>query len=146
LYPGSAEFRAAIADTSLALREPLERLAGWADALDSEGLVKLVSFRGRKGITSLLPRLASDGAGLVSIAIDSRSAYMQFWRSVFERRAPQSITAVQAALGAELRQGNATHSFPEPLLEAIAQAYREAAGRTKRRIDAFAPHDGSRLR
>jgi hypothetical protein len=126
LYSGSAEFRAAIADAPTSLWEPLGRLADWADALEREGLVKLASFRGRKGITTLLPRLATDDAGLVSIASDTRSAYMQFWRSVFERRAPQSIASVQAALGAELRQGNATHSFPEPLLESITQAYREA--------------------
>jgi hypothetical protein len=127
LSAGSAEFRAAIADAPASLRETLARLADWADALDREGLVKLASFRGRQGITTLLPRLAADNAGLVSIAIDTRTASMQFWRSVFDRRAPQSIAAVQAALGAELRQGNATHSFPEPLLEAITRAYRETA-------------------
>lgn len=130
LSPGSAEFRAAIIDAPASVREALGRLANWADALDREGLVKLVSFRGRQGITTLLPRLAADNAGLVSIAIDNRTSYMQFWRSVFERRAPQSIAAVQAALGAELRQGNSTHSFPEPLLEAITHAYREAARQT----------------
>jgi hypothetical protein len=86
--------------------------------------------RGRQGITTLLPRLAADNTGLVRIAIDNRTAYMQFWRSVFDRRAPQSIATVQTALGAELRQGNATHSFPEPLLEAITHAYREAANHT----------------
>ena len=52
---------------------------------------------------------------------------MQFWRSVFERRAPRSIPAVEAALGTELKQGNATHQFAEPLLQALTQAYREAA-------------------
>lgn len=130
LSPGSAEFRAALADAPASLRETLDRLADWGEALEREGLVKLASFRGRQGITTLLPRLAADNAGLVSIAIDVRSAYMQFWRSVFDRRAPQSIAAVQAALGAELRQGNATHSFPEPLLEALTHAYREAAGHT----------------
>jgi hypothetical protein len=51
---------------------------------------------------------------------------MQFWRSVFERRAPTSIAAVETALGAELRQGNSTHDFPDTLLEAISNAYREA--------------------
>lgn len=102
-------------------------MADWGDALEREGLVKLASFRGRHGITTLLPRLAADNAGLVSIAIDNRTAYMQFWRSVFDRRAPQSIAAVQTALGAELRQGNSTHNFPEPLLAAITLAYREAA-------------------
>jgi hypothetical protein len=130
LYPGSAEFRAAITDTHASLREPLARLAAWADALEREGLVKLVSFRGQKGITTLLPRLAADDAGLVSLASDTRSAYMQFWRSVFERRAPQSIASVEAALGAKLRQGNSTHNFPEPLLEAITSAYREAVSQT----------------
>jgi len=55
---------------------------------------------------------------------------MQFWRSVFERRAPHSIPAVQAVLGTELKQGNSTRDFPEPLLDALNQAYREAAGRT----------------
>jgi hypothetical protein len=111
-------------------REALVRLADWADTLDHEGLVKLVSFCGRQGITTLLPRLAADNAGLISIAIYNRTSYMQFWRSVFDRRAPQSIAAVRAALGTELRQGNSTHSFPEPLLEAITHAYREAAGHT----------------
>jgi hypothetical protein len=61
-------------------------------------LVKLTSFRGKKGITTLLSRLASDDSGLVSIASDTKSAYMQFWRNVFERRAPHSIAAVEAAL------------------------------------------------
>jgi hypothetical protein len=55
---------------------------------------------------------------------------MQFWRSVFERRAPHSISAVQAMLGAELKQGNSTRDFSEPLLGALNQAYREAAGKT----------------
>lgn len=143
-YPGSAEFRTAIADAPASLREPLARLADWADALDREGLVKLASFRGRKGITTLLPRLAADDAGLVSIASDTRSAYMQFWRSVFDRRAPQSIPSVQDALGAELRQGNATHSFPEALLDAVTHAYREAAGRTAPASPAPGPRGAGR--
>lgn len=55
---------------------------------------------------------------------------MQFWRSVFERRAPHSIPAVQGVLGTELKQGNSARDFPEPLLDALNQAYQEAAGRT----------------
>jgi hypothetical protein len=61
----------------------------------------------------LRPRVAGDVAGLVSIACDVRSAYVQFWRSVFERCAPQSTALVVAELGAELKQGNSTHEFPE---------------------------------
>ena len=61
-------------------------LADWADILEQDGLVKLASYRGKTGITTLLPRLASDNAGLVSISSDIKSAYMRFWRKVFERR------------------------------------------------------------
>jgi len=119
-------------DAPVSLRESLVRLADWADGLEGDGLVKLASSRGRKGITTLLPRLAGDDAGLVSIATDTRSAYLQFWRSVFERRAPQSIAEVESLLGSELRQGNATHVFPESLLGAIRRAYEEAAGKSAR--------------
>jgi hypothetical protein len=125
--PGSAAFRAAIADVSADRRDLLEHLADWADTLERDGLVKLTSYRGKRGIVTLLPRLPSDNAGLVSIYSDVKSAYLQFWRGVFERRAPRSIPAVEEALGAELRQGNSTHTITEQLLHALARAYREAA-------------------
>lgn len=127
LYPGSAEFRISFADAPPAQREMLRRAADWADSLEREGLVKLSSYRGKGGIVSLLPRLASDNAGLVTIYSDIKSAYMQFWRGVFERRAPHSIPAVEAAIGAELRQGNSTRDFTQELLSALTRAYREAA-------------------
>jgi hypothetical protein len=131
LHPGSAEFREVVAGLPSARREPLLRLADWADALDRDGVVRLVTYRGKSGITTLLPRLAAENAGLVSIACDLKSAYMQFWRSVFERRAPTSIAAVEAALGARLKQGNATRAFSQPLLDALSQAYRQAAAPRK---------------
>lgn len=127
LSRGSAEFRFVIADLPPARREVLTRLADWADMLEQAGLVKLASYRGKAKITSLLPRLAADNAGLVSIYCDHDSASIQFWRSVFERRAPRSLPAVEAALGGEVRQGNATHDFPQSLLDALTEAYREAA-------------------
>jgi hypothetical protein len=126
--PGSAAFRAAIADVPDDRRDLLEHLADWADTLERDGLAKLTSYRGKRGIVTLLPRLASDNAGLVSIYSDVKSAYLQFWRGVFERRAPRSIPAVEEALGAELKQGNSTHTITERLLHALARAYREAAG------------------
>ena len=139
LHPGSEEFRAVIAELPAARRDPLLRLAGWADTLERDGLVKLATYSGRRGITTLLPRLAADDAGLVSITCDARTrAYMQFWRSVFERRAPRSIPAVQAVLGTELKQGNSTRDFPQPLLDALTQAYREAAGKTSHQPEPIA--------
>ena len=104
------------------------RLADWADSLEREGLAELATFHGKE-VTSLRPRIAGDVAGLVSIACDVRSAYVQFWRSVFERCAPRSTALVEAELGSELKQGNSTHEFPEPLIEALTQAYQEAAAR-----------------
>jgi hypothetical protein len=77
-------------------------------------------------MVTLLPRLAIDNAGLVTIYNDINSAYLQFWRSAFERRAPNSIPAVQAALGTELRQGNTTRQISDGLLNALTNAYREA--------------------
>jgi hypothetical protein len=112
LSSGSEGFRAAIAGIPADLRDQLTRLADWADSLEREGLTELATFHGKE-VTSLRPRVAGDVAGLVSIACDVRSAYVQFWRSVFERCAPQSAALVEAELGAELKQGNSTHKFPD---------------------------------
>ncbi len=128
LHRGSAEFRAVIASLPPTQRDPLIRLADWADTLEKAGLVRLATYRGKGGqMTTLLPRLASDDAGLVTIYSDNGTAYLQFFRSVFERRAPRSFPAVEAALGAEVRQGNWTPDIPDALLHAVADAYHEAA-------------------
>ena len=126
LYPGSAEFRRAIADAPADRRDLLNRLADWADGLEREGLVSLVSYVGKNGGVTLLPRLASDNAGLVTIYADSKPGPLQFWPSVFERRAPHSIEPVQATLGSELTRGKFTASVPAQLLDTLTKAYREA--------------------
>jgi len=128
IHNGSAEFRADIAELPLARRDVLARLADWAEAMERDGLVRLITYQGKSGITTLLPYLIGDDAGLVSIVSGKGSAYMTFFRSVFERRAPKSISAVEAALGTELKQGNSTREFAQPLLDALTLAHREAAG------------------
>jgi hypothetical protein len=130
LYRGSTEFRAVIADLAPDRRAALERLADWADTLEANRLVRLATYRGKSGTTTLLPRLAGDDAGLIGIYCDNGSAYLQFWRSVFERRAPHSIPAVEDAAKTEIRQGNTTHHVSEQLFEALTQAYREAVAMT----------------
>jgi hypothetical protein len=126
VHPGSAEFRAVIAALPPARRDVLTRLADWAETLERDDLVRLFTARGNSDIT-LRPCLLAKDAGLVSIVCGPRSNFMQFWPTVFESRAPQSIPAVEAALGAELKQGISTHEFPEPLLDALTLAYRETA-------------------
>ena len=118
--------RAAIATLPPARRDALNLLADWAETLEREGLVRLFTARGNSD-TTLRPYLLAKDAGLVSIVCGPRSSFMQFWPSVFQRRAPHSIPAVEAALGAELKQGISTHEFPEPLLDALTLAYRETA-------------------
>ncbi len=74
----------------------------------------------------LKPLLHDDGVALVTVNCDLKSGYMQFYRSVFERRAPGAILAVEAALGAKLARGNSTRTFTDELLATLTDAYRQA--------------------
>src|SRR5215207_1424085 len=125
--PGAEDFLAVIADAPQEQQVFLRRLAEWAIGLGKRSLVPQLSTYHRKaGITTLLLRL-SDGAGLVTIYKDTRSAYLQLFRSVFERRAPRSLAAVEAAIGEPLRQGNVVYEVSDQLLAALTAAYEEAA-------------------
>jgi hypothetical protein len=110
-------------------QEELRRLLGWARELEREGLVRLLSFRGITGGMTLLTYVWNDEAGLVTVWND-KGASLQLWRSVFERRAPDSIAPVEAELGARIGQGNTTREVSDSLLAAIADAYREARSST----------------
>lgn len=123
-FPGSAEFRAAMADAPAGQRDLLRRACDWAESLERDGLATLVTSRGSTGIVSLQSRLADGSAGFVTIHRDVKSAYLVFTRTVFERCAPRSIPAVEAALGTGL---TSTHKLPEELLSALTATYQEAA-------------------
>jgi hypothetical protein len=123
---GSREFHSAIDQAAPEFRDNLARLTDWAESLEAEGLARLATRKGTSGSTSLKPLLHSGGVALVTITCDVKSSYMQFFRSVFERRAPEAMPAVEAALGAKITQGNSTRVFTEELLTALTKAYREA--------------------
>jgi hypothetical protein len=56
-------------------------------------------------------------------------AYVQWWRSVFERQAPATLPAVEACIApTAVRQGNTIRDVTDATLEALTLAYREAAG------------------
>jgi hypothetical protein len=77
---------------------------------------------------TLLPRLKADDAGLVTIWRDKNSGYLQFWRSVFERRAPGTLARLEERLGPTgIKQGNVVREIDEQLLALLTDAYREAA-------------------
>ncbi len=103
-----------------------QRLSNWAIDLERERLVKLKTFHGKSGILTLLPRLVADDAGLVSIYNTNGIASLQFWRSVFERRAPRSLARVESIT--PIKKGNRTSEVSEELLDALTMAYKEATG------------------
>ena len=123
---GSRDFRSAIDQAASEFRDDLARLTDWAESLEAEGLARLATRSGTSGMTILKPLLHSGGVALVTITCDVKSSYMQFFRSVFERRAPEAIPAVEAALGTKITHGNSTRVFTEELLTALANAYRKA--------------------
>jgi hypothetical protein len=100
----------------------------WAVSLDCEGLVRLVTYHAKGGdMMTLLPRLRADNAGLVTIYNDRGTPSLQFWRSVFERRAPENLPRVEQLTTVEVGQGKTTYEVSEELLKALTDAYRGAA-------------------
>ena len=65
-------------------------------------------------------------SGLVTIWNDG-GASIQFWRSVFDRKAPDFIERIGRLAKTEVGQGNAIWEFSEQLLEALTEAYEHAA-------------------
>ena len=127
LYPDSDRFEATISQAPLETRESLRRLLQWARGLERSGFVNLSTYEGvgAKRYT-LLPRLVVGGRGLVTIWNDG-AASLQFWRSVFEKRAPDFIARIEDLAGTTVGQGNTTRNISEDRLDALTEAYTEAA-------------------
>jgi len=60
----------------------------------------------------------------VSIWNNNGTAYLQFWRSVFERRAPSSLARIEQSV-MPIKQGNTAREVSQELLDALTDAYRE---------------------
>jgi alkylated DNA nucleotide flippase Atl1 len=122
---GASDFLDAIDSSPDAHRQDLKRLTDWALSLEDEGLVRLSTYHG-KGRWTLLPYLIADDAGLVTIWND-KGASVSVWRSVFERRAPNSIAKIEQIIGGRVGTGNTVRVISDALLTALTDAYREAA-------------------
>mgnify|MGYP001487093188 CR=1 FL=1 len=127
LVGGAEDFVAGIDSAPEASRPLLQRLSHWAAALEQAGLVKLITYHGKNGYLTLKPLLFIDDAGLVSIYNNNGQTYLQFWRSVFERRAPRSLERIEQSF-TPIKQGNTLHEISDELLDALTAAYQEAAG------------------
>lgn len=125
LVEGAADFVASIEAAPEASRSLLRRLSNWAIRLEEEGLVKLQTYHGKKGTLTLLPRLVADDAGLVSIYNNNGTASLQFWPSVFQRRAPESLARLEHDV-MPITQGKTIREVSDELLHELTKAYREA--------------------
>ena len=104
------------------------RLLARARGLEDEGLIELATCIGRSGRSTLLPRFRDERVGLVTIWNDG-GAYVSLWRSVFERRCPDSVETVEQPMGDQrVGQGNTAADLNDDLLDALAAAYHEGNG------------------
>ena len=127
LYPGSERFEAAIDSASVESQARLHHLVAWARDLERQGLVSLSTYEGKGAKRhTLLPRLKIDDVGLVTIWNDG-GASLQFWRSVFEKKAPHFIGRIEELADIRIGQGNTIRDFDDELLTALTAAYRDAS-------------------
>ena len=127
LSEGADAFIESVADIDSEDRAVFDRLVEWAREIVEMPGVNLFTYTGvnRDRIT-LLPRLATEKAGLVTIWNDNGKPYLSLWRTVFERRAPNSIESVEQVSDIRIGQGNTVSSDSQALLGALTAAYREA--------------------
>lgn len=127
LEPGVQAFRDQIAEAPEQYRAMLSMMADWADDLAANlPGVKSETWLSTRGDTSLLPRIRSDNAGLITLWRDSAGQpSASVWRSVFQRRAPDYISRVEELTGRSMGQGTSVTVTPE-LLTLFRDAYNVA--------------------
>jgi len=122
---GTKVFSESIDETATAHQPELRRAVEWARSLVESGLAKCSTTIG-KSRWILNVRLLDEPVGLISI-YNENGAYLCFYRSVFEKRAPNSILRVEAEIAPKtLGSGNTTRNFSDEMLSALTEAYREA--------------------
>ena len=128
-YPISPEeFAESIEDAPEDQRAPLRQAYEWAKSLEAERVVRLFAYQGALNRKTLLPYLPNKDAGLITIWNAAGALSISFWRSVFERHAPDSIAAIEKLIApTKIGQGTTLNEWNEDLLTALADAYRTAA-------------------
>jgi len=106
LVEGADDFADAIEQSPEEHRPGLRRLCELAVSLERECLVHLSTYHGVAHRWTPLPRLRTEKAGLVTIWNEG-CASPQFWRSVFERRAPEGLPASRRSPRFALGKGTA---------------------------------------
>jgi hypothetical protein len=127
LTEGAEAFIASIDEAKAEDRPELRTLADWALALERADLARLYSFRGVSGRFTLLPRLAGEDVGMVTLWNDGGPS-ISLWQTVIERVAPESVAGIEELSGlSPIGQGRTLRSPSRALMDALTAAYREAA-------------------
>ena len=123
---GSEAFRDSTADASASARDMFDRLIAWAEDLSELPHVGLRSGVGVDSI-SLSPWISRQDAGLVAIFNYRGRPGLQLYWTVIERCAPKLIGKIREIAGEhDAPRSSYTHDPPSQLLDALADAYREA--------------------
>lgn len=123
IVDGGDEFEQWIESEPDHVRTESHRIYVWAKALEGRGLARLRSYRGPE-ITTLLIYAKGHEGGLAS----AWNGRLYLYRSVFERRAPDSIPRVEAAVSpGRLGQGTVVSDLTDEVFQALTAAYEEAA-------------------
>lgn len=121
---GADAFEEAVDRAPEADRLELRRLLAWARALEAERLAVLRTVFGEeREVLTIWVR--GEKAGLVSIWNEA-GAFLSLWRSVFVRLAWDKIAKVESLTGQPIGQGSSVRDAPDPLLEVLTAAYRDA--------------------
>ena len=123
---GSDAFARCIAGYPPDAREANERVLAWARRLEREGVAHLWSTIG--AIQHVLQvRIRGEQVGLATVWGGHKGPSLSLWETVFQRRAPGALAAIEELI-APKTMGKSVRTIDAPLLEALSEAYREAAG------------------
>ena len=126
LSDGAQAFKASLTDVQDEDREVFDRLLRWADSVADLPDVRLFT-RGAPGKRfTLLPWFYTEKRGLVTICNANGKPEVWLWRTVFKKRAPNSIDRIEQIDGKKIKQGSSVTIIIPELLDALADAYREA--------------------
>lgn len=122
---GADAFEEAVERAPEAERPGLRRLLAWARSLESAGLATLRTVFGEdREVLTVWVR--GDKAGFVSIWNEG-GPYLSLWRSVFVRLAWDRLAEIERISGEPIGQGSSIRDVSDELLEALTDAYRDAA-------------------
>ena len=128
--PGAEEFKKAINFLPESRWPTFNKLVDWAERLESEGATRLSStIIPTDDQWVLRPLVPGFDSGLISIR-QKKDVYISFYRSAFEKHAPNSLAAIEELLNIKIGHGDTAFDISNELLDLLTAAYQEASGTT----------------